>query len=140
MKESVILANSSVDIGAVLLKAAHEAKQNSYSPYSKFAVGAAVLCKDGTIFTGCNIENASFGLTNCAERVAIQTAVAAGYKEFQGIAIVGDSKGPCMPCGACRQVLVEFKIPLIYCETETGDSITYTLEDILPYSFGPEDL
>ena len=114
------------------------AKQHSHSPYSKFRVGAALRCADGTIVRGCNIENASFGLTNCAERVAIQTAVARGQRAFTGLAIAGDSLGPCMPCGACRQVMVEFDIDCVYLEAQDGSIICYTLEDLLPKSFGPK--
>ncbi|KAF1681675.1 cytidine deaminase [Veillonella sp. R32] len=134
------MSELSTSLVEALLVAAKEAKQQSYSPYSHFAVGAALLCEDGTIFTGCNIENASYGLTNCAERVAIQSAVAAGQRSFQAIAIVGDSIGPCMPCGACRQVLAEFKVPMVHCETKSGVRSAYSLDELLPHSFGPDDL
>lgn len=91
-----------------LIKIAKEAYKNAYSPYSDVKVGAAILCKDGKIFTGCNIENASYGLTVCAERVAIYNAITAGQKEFTKIAIASNQKREFSPCGACRQVLAEF--------------------------------
>ena len=92
-----------------LLDAARRAAEDSYSPYSHFRVGAALQCKDGTVITGTNVENRSYGLTNCAERSAIFTAISAGKKEFQAIAVsTPDSEGAVAPCGACRQVLSEF--------------------------------
>ncbi|WP_295791092.1 cytidine deaminase [uncultured Veillonella sp.] len=124
----------------LLLREAKAAQANSYSPYSKFPVGAALLCADGTTVQGCNIENTSYGLTNCAERVAIQTAIASGRREFIAMAIVGVPEEPCMPCGACRQVMVEFNIPRLYFEGPKGKIISYELDEILPLSFGPRDL
>ena len=94
-----------------LIQKAQEAKEKAYVPYSGFHVGAALLCKDGTIFTGCNIENAAYGPTNCAERTAIFKAVSEGYREFQVIAIISDSKELTSPCGVCRQVMAEFCEP-----------------------------
>jgi cytidine deaminase len=92
-----------------LLDAARRAAEDSYSPYSRFRVGAALLCKDGTVITGTNVENRSYGLTNCAERSAVFTAISAGKKEFQAIAVsTPDSEQAVAPCGACRQVLSEF--------------------------------
>lgn len=123
-----------------LIQAARTAQTYSYSPYSKFRVGAALLCEDGSIVTGCNVENASYGLTNCAERVAIQTAVTMGHKKFKAIAIVGDAPSCCMPCGACRQVLVEFRIPYIILSDEHEQIHTFTLDELIPHSFGPDDL
>ena len=99
-----------------LIECAIEARQQSYSPYSNFAVGAALLCEDGTIYKGCNIENASYGLTNCAERTAIFKAISEGHRKFKALAVVADTEGPCSPCGACRQVMKEFKIPTIFAE------------------------
>lgn len=119
-----------------LFDMAVKASKNSYSPYSKFKVGAALLCNDGTIYTGCNIENASYPLGNCGERTAIFKAVSEGKRDFEAIAIAGSSdtdfSKPCYPCGACRQVMSEFckkdfKIVL-------SDRIL-TLEELLPYSF-----
>ena len=95
-----------------LIELAKQASENSYSPYSKFKVGAALLCKDGTVFLGCNVENVSFGATNCAERTAIFSAIINGHREFSKIAVVGMSDGKIKdftpPCGICRQVLKEF--------------------------------
>jgi len=91
-----------------LLEAAARAAQNAHAPYSDYKVGAALLCADGDVFTGCNVENASYGLTNCAERTAVFTAVAAGRKEFIAMAVVADGENLPYPCGACRQVLAEF--------------------------------
>jgi cytidine deaminase len=91
-----------------LIKKATKARLNSYAPYSKFSVGAAVMTDDGTIFSGCNIENVSLGLSMCAERVAIYKAITAGYRIFKVMAVMCDTKEPCTPCGACRQVMVEF--------------------------------
>jgi cytidine deaminase len=94
---------------AALVRAARRAARDAYAPYSRYRVGAAALTAGGKIFTGCNVENASYGLTVCAERVALFTAVAAGHHQFQAIAIVGGGAGkPAWPCGACRQVLAEF--------------------------------
>ncbi|MBI3813740.1 MAG: cytidine deaminase [Nitrospinae bacterium] len=91
-----------------LIAEAKKARENAYAPYSKFKVGAAVLTGDGKIFTGCNVENSSYGLSICAERTAIFNAVSAGYKKFTKIAVVTDTEPPASPCGACRQVIFEF--------------------------------
>lgn len=123
-----------------LISAALEARKNSYSPYSGYSVGAAVLCKDGSIFTGCNIENASYGATMCAERTALFTAVANGHRAFEAIAIVG-GKGnePDLPhpCGICRQVLSEFcgRDFRVIVARSTHDFEEHTLGSLLPYSF-----
>ena len=85
-----------------LMDYAIKARENAYSPYSHFAVGAALLCEDGTLYEGCNIENASYGLTNCAERTAIFKAVSEGHIKFKALAVVADTEGPCAPCGACQ--------------------------------------
>lgn len=128
-----------------LLEAAREARRQAYAPYSGFAVGAALLCQNGQIFRGCNVENAAFGPSNCAERTAFFSAIAAGERSFQAIAIVGASGQTCPPCGPCRQVMREFCAPadfLILLEDPEGEGghRTYTLEDLLPASFGPENL
>lgn len=126
-----------------LIAEAIEARKNSYCPYSGFAVGAALLCKDGTIFRGCNIENASYGLTNCAERSAIFSAVSAGFRDFTAIAVVGAPKEEkaesiCPPCGSCRQVMAEFGDPdkfLVILGTEGEERKELLLKELLPYSF-----
>ena len=123
-----------------LIQFATVAREQSYSPYSNFAVGAALLCQDGTVYQGCNIENASFGMTNCAERTAIFKAVSEGHRLFQAIAVIADTKGPCAPCDACRQVMVEFNIPTIILTNLKGHTQVYTLDELLPLSFGPKDL
>jgi len=98
-----------------LMHEAIKAREKAYAPYSRFPVGAALLARDGRVFHGCNIENASYGLCNCAERTALFAAVAAGYKpnQFQTLAVVGDTDGPIAPCGACRQVIIELGSPTL---------------------------
>lgn len=123
-----------------LMDCAIKARENAYSPYSHFAVGAALLCEDGTLFEGCNIENASYGLTNCAERTAIFKAVSEGHIKFKALAVFADTEGPCAPCGACRQVMAEFKIPLIIMGNLMGNIKIVTIEDLLPFSFSECDV
>lgn len=123
-----------------LIEAAKKARENSYSPYSHFAVGAALLCEDGTIYSGCNIENASYGLCNCAERTAIFKAVSEGQHKFKALAIIADTEGPCAPCGACRQVIDEFKIPEIIMTNLHDNTKTMTNKELLPFSFSSSDL
>ncbi|MBQ5319140.1 MAG: cytidine deaminase [Oscillospiraceae bacterium] len=119
-----------------LLSIADKAMENAYAPYSKFKVGAALLCKDGTIFTGCNIENATYGATNCAERTAIFKAVSEGQREFEAIAIVSSVSGETFPCGICRQVMAEFAPELkIILRNEKYEECIYTLMELLPKSF-----
>jgi len=116
-------------------------RERSYSPYSRFRVGAALECSDGTVFTGCNIENAAFGPTICAERTAVAKAVSEGRRDFVRIAVASDSKSPCVPCGVCRQVLREFAPEIeIICLGTDGKEKTMSLNDLLPHSFGPEFL
>jgi len=124
-----------------LLLEAQRAKEKAYVPYSKFRVGAALLTKSGKVYTGCNIENASFGGTNCAERTAIFKAVSEGEREFAAIAINTDADTITFPCGICRQVMVEFAedLKIILGRPEGGHKI-FTMEDILPNSFSPKDL
>lgn len=123
-----------------------EAMKNSYSPYSECKVGAALLCKNGKVFTGANIENAAFGPTVCAERVAVFKAISEGEKEFSKIAVVGGKggiiNGIFAPCGVCRQVLREFcEDDFIILLGETPNSFkTVTLKDLLPLSFSPENV
>lgn len=129
----------------VLVLKAMEATKNSYSPYSKFKVGAALLTNDDEVFLGCNIENSSFSLTNCAERTAIFKAISEGKREFKSIAIVGSATDTfnkyCTPCGACRQILIEFCKPdfkIILGRVNEQNKIElkeYTLEELLPESF-----
>lgn len=122
---------------AQVIEAALLASDKAYVPYSQFRVGAALLTKDGRVFQGCNIENASFGLTNCAERTAIFKAVSEGHRDFTCLAVYGDTKDPISPCGACRQVMVEFfkpdsKVILI---AEDKSTVEMTVGELLPYSF-----
>lgn len=130
-----------------LMRTAIEYRKRSYSPYSGFQVGAALLSADGEIFGGCNIENAAFGPTNCAERTALFKAVSEGVKEFTAIAVVGGkAEGElefCSPCGVCRQALVEFCDPktfVVYLGTSEEDYKGYLLEELLPYSFTPKNV
>ena len=132
-----------------LVKKAYEAQKFSYSPYSGFQVGAALLTKSGKVYTGCNIENAAFSPTNCAERTAIFKAVSEGETSFQAIAVVGNKKGApenewefCTPCGVCRQVLLEFVNPQEF-EVIVGkgeELRIFTLSQLLPESFSPNML
>lgn len=122
-----------------LLALAREAMKRSYSPYSHYPVGAALLCADGRIFQGCNIENASFGLTNCAERTAMFKAVSEGATEFTAIAIASTISAP-WPCGACRQVLNEFAPGIRVLITWDGGQDEMSLNDLLPHGFGPKSL
>ena len=123
-----------------LIQAAQRARANAHAPYSKLFVGAAVLTDKG-IFTGCNVENASYGLSMCAERVAVFAAVAAGAKQITAVAVAGGSSEPLPPCGACRQVLAEFN-PDMKCilVSSTGDHKTFSLADLLPEPFLPSHL
>ena len=118
-----------------LLEAALAARERAYAPYSKFLVGAAVRAESGKIYTGCNIENASYGLTVCAERNALFAAVGAGERKFTALCVVGDTEEPISPCGACRQVMAEFKVPCIILANLKGDVKEYTLEELLPFGF-----
>ena len=122
-----------------LLEMARQAMLRSYSPYSGYPVGAALLCADGRVFQGCNIENASFGLTNCAERTAMFKAVSEGAREFTAIAIASRDAAP-WPCGACRQVLNEFAPNIRVLVTWQGGTESATLPELLPHGFGPQQL
>lgn len=124
-----------------LIKEAEKARKKAYTPYSKFKVGAAVLCDDGKIFSGCNIENASFGLSICAERVAFFKAISEGSTKIKAIAVIGNTNKPCSPCGACRQVISEFgeDIPLIMTNLK-GDVRIKKIKELLPEAFGKNDL
>ncbi|WP_289000871.1 cytidine deaminase [uncultured Megasphaera sp.] len=123
-----------------LIEVARKYREFSYSPYSKFKVGAAVLTKQGHVYGGCNIENSSYPVTNCAERTAIFKAVSEGEKEFAALAVIADTEGPCSPCGACRQVMGEFHINKIIMANLHGAVKVVTLEELLPYAFSSNDL
>ena len=124
------------------LKAAAIAMMDrAYIPYSHFPVGAALECADGSVFTGCNIENAAYGPTICAERTALVKAVSEGYREFTAIAIAGRSTDYCWPCGVCRQVLYEFAPNLtVLVARGDGDYVKFPLKELLPHGFGPSSL
>ncbi len=127
----------------ILIKEAFIAASKAYAPYSNFAVGAALLAKDGKIFHGCNIENASYGLTSCAERNAVFSAMSQGYKkeDFEMIAIVTHAERLTSPCGACRQVLSEL-LPLdnLVILTNNHDRLEVSVDDLIPFKFTSEDL
>jgi cytidine deaminase len=114
-----------------LIAAAWEAREKAYAPYSNFQVGAALLASDGQVFPGCNVENISYGLTNCAERVAIGAAVAQGVQSFEKVVVVADTAEPISPCGACRQVLAEFGVKTIILANRAS-SIEFSMEELLP--------
>lgn len=125
-----------------LSKIANQMLEMSYVPYSKFPVGAAIVTKDGKVYTGCNIENASYPLTNCAERTAIFKAVSEGDKDFQTIIVTADTEEPVSPCGACRQVLVEFcepEMPVVL-TNKKGDIKETTVSELLPGAFKEKDM
>ena len=119
-----------------LMDIARDAARNSYSPYSRFPVGAALECADGTVFTGCNVENAALGSTICAERTAACKAVSEGHTDFRRIAIWGESRGYCMPCGACRQFLSEFSMDMeVLSAKADGRYVSYKLRELMPHTF-----
>lgn len=110
--------------------------ERSYCPYSHFPVGAALECEDGTVYTGCNIENAGYSATVCAERTAVFKAVSEGHRRFKRIVVAGRSDSPCVPCGECRQVLSEFAPELeVICLDKDGNELALSLTDLLPHSF-----
>ena len=121
-----------------LRRAALVARERAYAPYSGFAVGAALAAADGRIFTGCNVENSSYGLALCAERGAVSVAVAAGARVFTALYVVADSPLPVAPCGACRQVIAEFQIPLVVMANLAGEERRSSYDELLPYAFSPE--
>lgn len=144
-KEAMVLEEETI---FQLIHQATLARQNSYSPYSDYMVGAALLCEDGEIFTGCNIENASFSPTNCAERTAFFKAVSEGKREFTAIAVVGGKRGEkeldmAYPCGVCRQVMREFcneKEFIVITAKDTEYYKKFYLKELLPDGFGPENV
>jgi cytidine deaminase len=123
-----------------LISAARAAQSRAYAPYSKFRVGAALEALDGSVFVGCNVENASYGLTMCAERAAVFAAVGAGAKRFRRAVVVSDVDPPAAPCGACRQVLAEFGLDLPIDGVGSKATVRWRLADLLPIAFGPEQL
>ncbi len=118
-----------------LIEMAKKARENAYAPYSNFKVGAAILTEDGKIFTGANVENSSYGLSVCAERVALFKAVSEGYRKFKAIAVVTDSEPPAYPCGACRQVLWEFGDMEVIVANLKGDVRVVKLSELIPEGF-----
>lgn len=125
----------------VLIQAAQQARERAYVPYSHFAVGAALLAESGKVYQGCNIENASFGLTNCAERTAIFKAISEGDTRFTAIAVIADTEGPVSPCGACRQVLSELAPEARVILTNLkGDTTVTTVRELLPGAFRDTDM
>ena len=124
------------------IEEANKMLEKAYIPYSKFPVGAALVTTEGKIYTGCNIENASYGLCNCAERTAIFKAVSEGERDFSYLVITGETDGPISPCGACRQVIAEFcdpKMPVLLTNVK-GDEKEVTVEQLLPGAFTNDDL
>ena len=119
-----------------LLRKASEAAKNAYAPYSHFPVGAALECSDGTVFTGCNIENAALGDTICAERVAMTKAISEGHMDFSRIAVWGEGENFCLPCGSCRQFMSEFSTDMeVLCARGDGRYVSYRLNQLLPHPF-----
>ena len=123
-----------------LIETARKYRERSYSPYSHFAVGAAVLTADGKVYGGCNIENASYPVTNCAERTAIFKAVSEGAKKIDTVAIIADTPGPCSPCGMCRQAMAEFHVVNVIMANLKGDVKKVPLSELLPYTFSDSDM
>jgi len=125
-----------------LLKVAIDMQKKSYAPYSHFAVGAALECEDGTVYTGCNVENAAYGSSICAERTALLKAVSEGQQHFRRIAIAGSGDALCWPCGACRQMLCEFapNLEVLVAGKQAEPYAKTTLSALLPHSFGPTQL
>ncbi len=120
-----------------LCEKAIEMLDKSYAPYSNFPVGAAAECEDGTVYTGCNVENAAYGETVCAERTAIFKAVSEGHRRFRRIAVAGKTDGFCPPCGSCRQVMAEFSPDMdVIMVTPSGETKTVNLRELLPWGFG----
>lgn len=125
-----------------LIENATQMLDRAYVPYSKFPVGAALMTKEGAVYSGCNIENASFGLTNCAERTAIFNAISEGEKNFEYLVVTGDTDGPISPCGACRQVMAEFFSPemKVLLTNKKGLKQETTVQELLPGAFTSKDM
>lgn len=119
-----------------LVDIAADSQWLAYAPYSGFRVGAALECRDGTVFTGCNIENASYGCTLCAEQVAVAKAISMGRRDFVRIAVISDGEDYCMPCGKCRQIINEFSSDVEFlCANKDGKYVCYNIRDLLPVPF-----
>jgi cytidine deaminase len=127
-------------VSDALIAAARRAQASAYAPYSSFRVGAALESADGRVFVGCNVENASYGLTICAERAAVCAALVAGIRKFRRAVVISDVDPPAAPCGACRQVLAEFGLDLPITGVGPTQTVDWTLADLLPVAFGPEQL
>jgi len=127
-------------LGDGLIEAARRAQQQAYAPYSRYRVGAAVEGEDGSVFAGCNVENASYGLVMCAERVAIGAAVAGGVRQFRRVVVVSDSEPPAPPCGACRQVIFEFAPDAEVLAVGPRSSHRWTMRELLPAAFSGSQL
>ena len=124
-----------------LVALADAARENAYVPYSHFRVGAALLTEDGRVYTGCNVEGASYGNTICAERVALCKAVSEGVRRFTMLAVIGETDGPCAPCGICRQMLHEFAPDLlVLCAGRDRQFVAVPLTELLPYAFSGSDM
>jgi cytidine deaminase len=123
-----------------LVESARAVQQRAYAPYSRFRVGCALEAEDGRVFVGCNVENASYGLTICAERAAVCAAVAGGARRLRRAVVVTDADPPAAPCGACRQVLSEFGRDLRVDGVGPGGTVSWTMAELLPSAFGPEQL
>jgi cytidine deaminase len=129
-----------VGVSAELVRRAREVMQNAYAPYSKFHVGAAIEAADGTIHVGCNVENASYGLTICAERMAVGAAVAAGKRSLKRVVVATAVEPPATPCGACRQLLAEFGLDLEIVAVGPSSERRWKLKELLPEAFTRESL
>ncbi|WP_274376813.1 MULTISPECIES: cytidine deaminase [Fervidobacterium] len=123
-----------------LIEIAKEVREQAYAPYSNFKVGAVLVTKNGKVFTGVNVENASYGLTNCAERTAIFKAVSEGERDFDTLVVIANTDKPVAPCGACRQVMAEFGNFKVILANTKGDWIETTVQELLPYGFDKSDL
>jgi len=127
--------------GKELVQAAMDAAKNAYVPYSNFPVGAALECADGSVYTGCNVENAAYGSTICAERTAMCKAISEGKREFSRIAVWGGSDDYCWPCGACRQFLAEFGYQMkVLIANAEGEYVEKPLSELMPFAFNTENL
>ena len=130
------MTNLTLDEKKALIRMALEAREQAYVPYSDFMVGAALRAEDGRIFTGCNVENAAFTPTSCAERTALFKAVSEGHRDFVRIVIAGKSEDYCVPCGSCRQVMMEFAPEMeVICLNGQGQAKSFRLRELLPYGF-----